>query len=101
MTSPRLLEFAELFEQYGSLGVFVLAAGLSVLSVLAWRRERDPRLGVVAIGYGMFAVYGLVGFLEFVLLPYVAYEVLELIEHGSTVLILTGLLSFFVALTRY
>ena len=94
------MTLAQLLEQYVSLGIFVLAGGLSVLSVLAWRRERDSRMGVVTLGYAMFAVYGLVVFLEHLLSPYVPYATLELLEHGSAVLILGGLLAFFVALTQ-
>ncbi|WP_267161795.1 hypothetical protein [Halovenus salina] len=98
---PDPLELAQLLEQYVSLGVFVFASGLGILSALAWRRERDPRMGIVALGYGLFAVYGLIGFLEYVLLPVVPYEILELVEHGSALLIFAGLLAFFVALIRY
>ncbi|MFB6092960.1 MAG: hypothetical protein ABEK02_08130 [Haloquadratum sp.] len=94
------MSLAQLLEQYVSLGIFVVAAGLSALSFLAWRRERDRRMRIVTLGYAMFAVYGLVVFLEYLLLPYFPYATLELLEHGSAVLILGGLLAFFVALTR-
>lgn len=94
------LELAQFLEQYVSLGIFLVATGLSVLSVLAWRRERDRRMGLVAAGYAMFAVYGLVVFLEGVLQPYAPYETLELIEHAGSILILGGLLTFFIAITR-
>ena len=94
------MPLAQLLEQYVSLGIFVLAAGLSVLSFLAWRRERDSRMRIVTLGYAMFAVYGLIVFLEYPLLPYIPYATLELLEHGSAILILGGLLTFFVALTR-
>ena len=94
------IELAQLLEQYVSLGVFVAATVLCLLSVLAWRRERDLRMGMVATGYGMFAVYGLVGFLEYVLISVVDYETLELVEHASALLVLGGLLVFFLALTR-
>jgi hypothetical protein len=56
-------------------------------------------MAIVTAGYAMFAVYGLVVFLEQILLPYVPYATLELFEHGVAVLILGGLLAFFVALT--
>lgn len=92
--------FAQLLEQYVSLGIFIVAAALSGLSFFAWRRERDRRMAIVSIGYGMFAIYGLIVFLEHILLPYFPYTSLELLEHGSAVLILGGLLTFFVALTR-
>jgi len=94
------MTLAQLLEQYLSLGIFAVAATLSALSVLAWRRERDRRMAAVSVGYGMFAVYGLVVFLEYVLLPYFPHAPLELLEHGSAVLILGGLLTFFFALTR-
>jgi len=94
------MPLAQLLEQYVSLGIFVLAAGLSLLSFLAWRRERDRRMGIVTVGYTMFAVYGLIVFLEYPLQRFVPYATLELLEHGSAVLILGGLLAFFLALAR-
>lgn len=94
------MQLAQLLEQYVSLGIFVLAAGLSLFSFLAWQRERDRRMRIVTLGYAMFAVYGLIVFLEYLLLPYFPYASLELLEHASAVLILGGLLAFFVALTR-
>lgn len=94
------MALAQFLEQYISLGIFVLAAGLSLLSFRAWRRERDPRMALVTAGYAMFAVYGLIVFLEYILLPYVPGSTLELLEHGSAILILGGLLTFFAALTR-
>ena len=94
------MPLAQLLEQYISLGIFVLAAGLSLLSFLAWRRERDDRMRFVTLGYAMFAIYGLIVFLEYPLLPYVPYATLELLEHGSALLILGGLLTFFIALMR-
>lgn len=94
------MPLAELLEQYISLGVFVVAAVLSALSLFAWRRERDRRMAVVSAGYLMFAVYGFIVFLEPFLRPFVGYASAELLEHGSAVLVLGGLLAFFVALTR-
>lgn len=94
------MTLASLLEQYVSLGVFIVAGALSVLSYLAWRRERDSRMGIVTAGYVMFALYGLVVFLERPLLPYLGARTVELLEHGSALLILTGLLTFFVALMR-
>ena len=94
------MTLAQLLEQYVSLGIFVLAGGLSVLSFLAWRRERDSRMRIVTLGYAMFTVYGLIVFLKYLLLPYLPYSPLELLEHASALLILGGLLTFFVALTR-
>jgi len=89
-----------LLEQYVSLGIFFVAGTLCALSYVAWRRERDPRMRIVAAGYVMFAVYGFVVFLEYPLLSYLGAETVELLEHASALLILGGLLTFFVALTR-
>ncbi|WP_128905638.1 hypothetical protein [Halorubrum amylolyticum] len=100
MQSAQLLEFAQLLEQYVSLGVFLVAAALGAFSYRAWRRERDPRMRIVAVGYGMFGLYGLIVFLEYLLIPYFPYATLELLEHASALLILGGLLTFFVALAR-
>lgn len=94
------MPLAQLLEQYVSLGIFLVAAALSTLSYLAWRREHDRRMGIVTAGYAMFAVYGLIVFLEYPLLPYIPYATLELVEHGSAILILGGLVAFFLALTR-
>ncbi|MFB6102495.1 MAG: hypothetical protein ABEJ73_08000 [Haloplanus sp.] len=94
------MTLAQLLEQYVSLGIFVVAAALSAFSFLAWRRERDRRMGIVTAGHAMFAVYGLIVFLEYILLPYLPAASVELLEHGSAILILGGLLAFFAALTR-
>lgn len=94
------MTLAALIEQYVSLGIFLVAGALSVLSYLAWRRERDRRMGIVTAGYTMFASYGLVVFLEYPLLRYLGASTVELLEHGSGLLILAGLLTFFIALTR-
>ena len=94
------MTLAALLEQYVSLGIFLVAGALSVFSYLAWRRERDSRMRIVTAGYVMFAVYGLVVFLEYPLMPYLGAEVAELLEHGGAILILGGLLTFFIALTR-
>lgn len=94
------ITLAQLLEQYISLGIFVVGSTLAFFSYLAWRRERDRRMLVVTVGYGMFAVYGLIVFLEYLLIPYFRYDLIELVEHGAAVLILGGLLTFFVALTQ-
>jgi len=100
MQPAQLLELAQLLEQYVSLGICLVAAALGAFSYRAWHRERDPRMRTVAVGYGMFALYGLVVFLEYLLVPYLPYATLELLEHASALLVLGGLLTFFVALTR-
>lgn len=94
------MPLAQLLEQYVSLGIFLLAAALGALSALAWRREHDARMRTVAAGYSLFAAYGLVVFLEYPLLPYLPAEAVEVLEHGSGLLLLGGLLAFFAALTR-
>ena len=94
------MTIAALLEQYVSLGIFLVAGGLTVLSYQAWRREHDRSMGVVTTGYAMFALYGLIVFLEYPLLPYLGAKTVELLEHGSALLILAGLLTFFIALTR-
>ena len=94
------ITLAQTVEQVVSLGIFVLGLVLATLSFLAWRRERDRRMAVVTSAYAMFAAYGLIVFLEYFLLPYLTYPVVELLEHGAAVLILAGLLAFFVALVR-
>lgn len=96
------LALAQKLEQYVGLSVFVVALALASFSFLAWRRERERRMLVVSAGYSMFAVYGLVVFLEyFLLVSMFTYETVELVEHAASVLILTGLLTFFVALARW
>jgi len=94
------LTLAQQLEQTISFGIFVLGGALAVLSALAWRRERDRRMAVVAVGYLMFAIYGFVVFLEYYLLPYLSVQTVELLEHSVAALILVGLLAFFVALSR-
>lgn len=94
------MTLAALLEQYISLGIFLVAGTLTILSYLAWQRERDRRMRIVAGGYAMFAVYGLVVFLEYPLQPYLGVQTVELLEHGVAILLLSGLLTFFIALTR-
>ncbi|WP_242401906.1 hypothetical protein [Halorhabdus tiamatea] len=57
-------------------------------------------MGIVTAGYAMFALYGLVVFLEYPLLSSLGASTAELLEHGSALLILGGLFTFFIALTR-
>lgn len=91
---------AQLLEQYVSLGIFIVGSVLATLSFLAYRRERVRRLLVVTVAYVFFAVYGFIVFLEYFLVPYLGSELVELIEHAAALLILAGLIAFFVALTR-
>lgn len=94
------MTLAALLEQYVSLGICLVAGTLSVFSYLAWRRERDRRMRLITGGYAMFAAYGLIVFLEYPLLPYLGARTVELLEHASALLILGGLLTFFVAISR-
>jgi CHASE2 domain-containing sensor protein len=91
---------AQLLEQGIGFGIFFVGTLLATLSGLAWRRERERRMLVVTAAYLLFAVYGLVAFLEYFLVPYLGGVAVELLEHGAAVLVLAGLLVFFVALTR-
>ncbi|GAB6862803.1 hypothetical protein ACFR97_10000 [Haloplanus litoreus] len=88
--------FAQLLEQYVSLGIFVVGAALAGFSYLSWRREHARRMLVVTVGYLLFAVYGLIVFMENVLLPSRSYPVVEVLEHGAALLILAGLVVFVV-----
>jgi hypothetical protein len=97
-----LLQIAQQLEQLAGLGILVVSAALLALSVVAWRRERDRKMLLVSIAYGCFALHGLVVFLEYYLLAFdvLAFEWVELVEHGSTFLVLAGLIAFFAALSR-
>lgn len=93
------MPLAQQLEQLISLGIFVAGGALTALSYVAWRRERIRRMGIVTVAYALFASYGLIVFLETLLLSSVGYP-LEVIEHASAILVLFGLLAFFVAMTR-
>lgn len=93
------LELAQTIERVVSLGIFIVALILASLSTMAWRREHDRRMFIVAGAYGLFALYGLIVFLEVFLMPIFGVVAIEILEHASAVLILGGLLAFFYALT--
>ncbi|MFC7133333.1 MULTISPECIES: hypothetical protein [Salinibaculum] len=95
-----MVTLAQQLEQLVSLGILVVGVALATLSAMAYRRERDRRMLLVSGAYGLFAVYGLVVFLEYFVVAYLGYQTVELLEHGSAVLILVGLLAFFVALRK-
>lgn len=95
-----LLTFAQQLEQLTSLGIFVVGFALAALSAAAWRRERDRRMLIVSMAYGLFALYGLIVFLEYYLVSFLPDTIVEIIEHGAALLVLVGLLAFFVAMTR-
>ena len=97
-----MLTVAQQLEQLAGLGILVVSVALAGLSVVAWRRERERRMLVVAFAYAMFAINGFVVFVEYFVLAYglLPFDVVELIEHASSFLVLVGLLAFFVAITR-
>ncbi|MFB6172352.1 MAG: hypothetical protein ABEJ23_07440 [Haloarculaceae archaeon] len=92
-----------------SFGIFVVGCGLCLLTGLAWRRERDRKLLVVTVAYALFAVRGLaVVVAPTVEFSFEASEVhpsllvlaAEAVTHLSPLLVLAGLVLFFVAFTR-
>lgn len=97
-----LLALARQLEQVAGLGILAASLVLLGLSLLAWRRERDRKMAVVGVAYGFFALHGLVVFLEYYLVSsgVLPFEWVELLEHGSSFLVLAGLVAFFAALTR-
>ncbi|EMA07364.1 hypothetical protein C438_03222 [Haloferax denitrificans ATCC 35960] len=99
---PIMATLAQQVEQATSLGIFLLGTTLAVLSLLAWRRERDTRMAIVSASYAMFSLYGLAVFLEYHLIDWgvATAATVELLEHGSAALILVGLAGFFAALSR-
>ncbi|MFW5957276.1 MAG: hypothetical protein ACOCQ7_02445 [Natronomonas sp.] len=94
------MDLASQIEQYVSLGIMLVGFALATVSYLAWRRERERRMAIVTISFGLFALYGLIVFLEYFLLSYVSYSTVELLEHSAAIFILVGLLGFFVAVVR-
>lgn len=97
-----VVTLAQQLEQLAGLGIFVVGTALLALSLVAWRRERESRMLIVSVAYALFAIHGLVVFLEYYVLAagLLAFEVIELVEHTSSFLVLFGLLAFFVAITR-
>lgn len=97
-----MVTLVQQLEQLAGLGIFLVGAVLMILSILAWRRERERRMLFVSVAYGLFTLHGLVVFLEYYVLSagLLAYDVVEIIEHASAFLILAGLLAFFFAITR-
>ncbi|MFB6166461.1 MAG: hypothetical protein ABEJ31_14980 [Haloarculaceae archaeon] len=91
-----------------NVGIFLVSALLSLLTALTWRRERDRKLLVVTLAYFLFALRGVAALLSpFVELSLegpeahpVVVAVAELFTHLSPLLVLTGLVLFFVAFTR-
>ncbi|MFB6080140.1 MAG: hypothetical protein ABEJ81_03985 [Haloferacaceae archaeon] len=92
-----------------SFGILVVGGILSVLTGLAWRRERDRKLLLVTVAYVLFALRGLavvvgpvveMSFELQELHPSVLVVVAEAFTHLSALLVLAGLVLFFVAFTR-
>lgn len=90
-------------------GILIVGFVLSILTGLAWRRERDRKLMLVTVAYVLFALRGLTVVLEPVVeISFESQEVhpsllvllAELATHLSPLLVLTGLVLFFLAFTR-
>ncbi len=91
-----MVDTATLVEVVVSFGIVVVGLVLGGLSAVVWRREHDPKMGIVTAAYTLFMFRGL-----FVLLEETSNIVNpELIDHLSSVLVLFGLVLFFVAVTR-
>lgn len=95
---PILL--AEGFERWVSILIAITAGTLAIVSFAAWRRERAWRMLVVGIGYALFMTFGLLVALERSITRLFSFASAELIEHGASVLVLAGLLVFFLAISR-
>jgi len=83
-----------------SVGITVVALALGGLSLLAYRRERERRMGVVAVAYALFALRGVLVLGEEVVDPFLrgGYAVgPELVAHLSGLAVLIALVLFFVA----
>ena len=92
-----------------SLGIFLFAGALSVLTYLTYRRERDRKLLLVTVAYVLFALRGLATIIGPVaegafelqgLHPTLLVVVVEVFTHFSALLVLVGLALFFAATTR-
>ncbi|MFB6183314.1 MAG: hypothetical protein ABEI96_02060 [Haloarculaceae archaeon] len=92
-----------------SFGILFVGGVLSLLTALAWRRERDRKLLVVTVAYVLFALRGLavvvgplveLSFEAEELHPSVVVLLAEAFTHLSALLVLAGLVLFFVAFTR-
>ncbi|MCO8246169.1 MULTISPECIES: hypothetical protein [unclassified Haladaptatus] len=88
---------ADEIELVVSLGILLVSVGLGTLTYLTWRRERERRLAVVTVAYGLFACRGLAVVFEETVFTGVQPE---LVDHLSSLFVLFGLLLFFVAIVR-
>lgn len=98
-----MLTLGQQLEQIAGLGTFLVGGALAVLSLLAWRRERERRMLVVCGAYLFFTLHGFFVFVEYYALRFglLPAATVELLEHASAFLILAGLLTFFVVITRW
>ncbi|MFB6121610.1 MAG: hypothetical protein ABEJ68_10890 [Halobacteriaceae archaeon] len=92
-----------------SFAIFLVGAALSVVSYFGWRRERDRKLVLVTVAYALFALRGLAtvtgGAVESTvelpgMHPSLLVVAVVVFNHLSALLVLVGLVLFFVALTR-
>jgi len=91
------------FDALVSLGITVVALALGFLSLLAYRRERESRLALVAAAYGLFALRGVLFVLdEFAdrLLGEGYYLGPDRLAHFTGLAILVALVLFFLAVVR-
>ncbi len=92
--------FAAPIELAVGVGILAIGSVLALLSFVAWRREHEPRMVLVATAYLLFALNGLFVSAEPWLVGAAGPSVAELLEHGSGALVLVGLLLFFAAIVR-
>lgn len=97
------------FQWLLNLGILLVGGALCGLTALTWRRERDRKLLLVAVAYGLFALRGLavvvgslveVSFELHELHPSLLVVWAEVATNLSAILVLAGLVLFFVAITR-
>lgn len=88
------MTLAQLLGQYVRLGIFALAAALSLVSLPAGRRESDGRMRIVTPGDAMFRSLRTRRVFRVPVLPYSPSSSLELLDHGRANLMLGGLLLF-------
>lgn len=91
-----MADTATLVEVGVSFGILVVGLVLGGLSAVVWRRERDSKMAIVTAAYTLFMFRGLFVVLE----ETINIANPELIDHLSSVLVLFGLVLFFVAVTR-
>ncbi|MFB6165607.1 MAG: hypothetical protein ABEJ31_10650 [Haloarculaceae archaeon] len=90
-THPETLEFVS------NASIVVVALVLLALTVIAWRRERDRRMALVAVAFALFVLRGVLVLLERWLTGYVATETLE---HAAPFLVAFALVVIFLAVVQ-